>query len=266
MVVVFLGVISIQLSSNPIHMADVQKKNIVDNSLEPTKANTNSICPRSQPYPLASEFNRSLSLIEQRFEQNPQTQPLANIVKATRNCLYITYANDEDMQGAEGLFLFDQNSTKDKLNILVSNRYQAKDDILTAILLTHELTHAFFYATGRDANITCFENEGKAFANEFVFISNALNQEEKNSLIARYTNYPSQEIRDTTHLVLAIDKYQGETIFDQATNMVKASSFYQKQCGLNTKVISDPVPVAKCQDGTEDYSWLNPCSGHGGVR
>lgn len=191
--------------------------------------NGNAYCDKDLPYSMAPEFDRVLSLINQRFTKNSGLEPLSNIVLVTRNCINIQYRPDSEMSDAEGIFTFSDTSTRNNLQIFVSNRYKSTDDLLTATLLVHELSHAFHYALNK--GYSCYGDEARAFANQYIFLSNALNSEEKQSLISRYNNNPSPEVKNMMNLVLTINSYSGNTINQQAENMVRESKYYQEECG-----------------------------------
>lgn len=194
----------------------------------------NLYCGRFEKYSMPEEFNRAVSLIIQRMIQsgNNTAKSITNI----HNCLDIQYAqSDEEMHGAEGVFMFSTNSTPDRLQIFVSPRYQAKDDLLTAVLLSHEFAHALVFA-GEFTNqlplnlrVSCYENEASAFISQMQFLT-TLNEEEKLSIISRsYTGY-SQEAMSVINLIVALGNSPGDDPYQKALNYVKNSPFYQKQC------------------------------------
>lgn len=198
-------------------------------------------CTRFEPYPMMPEFQRALSLIRERLENSQyatnttfETEDRKDALNLMNiyNCLDIQYAsNDDELNGAEGIFKFDNTSGTDDLKIFVSPRYQVKDDLLTATLLRHELVHASYHATGEDKNISCFENEAYAFSLEIAFFMGALNAEERQSINSRY--YTSPEARNLIILTNSIINYRnyGDTLISEgALRYVKQSPFYQAQC------------------------------------
>jgi hypothetical protein len=188
----------------------------------------NILCNRKDPYPLAPEFERALSLILQRTQE--KTPVVYDDIKAIRKCLTISYTSDANIKGAEGVFQFQPQGTKDKLEILVSNRYSEKDDILTAILLSHELAHAYRFSTGLDKQDTCYENEATAFYAQDSF-TRTLNKEEIDSLISRYINKPSNEIRAAIERPITFYlKNKVVPTYDDFLNMVKNDPFYRQEC------------------------------------
>jgi hypothetical protein len=150
---------------------------------------------------------------------------------AIKNCLDIQYApSDEELSGAEGVFAFAKNSTNDRLQIFVSPRYEVKDDLLTAILLSHEIAHAFIFATGSSNTISCYQNEAIAFQSEMRFIG-TLNEEEIASITYRYNNRASEEVEGVINLITGMGRTPGNSPSEKALNWVKSNPFYKNQCG-----------------------------------
>lgn len=200
--------------------------------------NNNIICDRSEPYPIPSEFDRAISLIIQRLQEknNPIITIRADSIKSIKNCLNIQYAStDGEMKGAEGLFYFSPSSSKEDLKILVSPRYQIKDDLLTAILLSHELTHAYLYTIDGNSFLSCLEDEAQAFRLQLLFMS-TLNYEEIASLTYRYNNRTSPESVAALDLPLTVVNYssvgpsESDHAYNKVLNYVKNSTYYQEQC------------------------------------
>ncbi len=218
-------------------------------------------CTRKEPYPIAPEFERALSLFLQRFTGKDSFKQ-SNSFSVFRNCLDIHYA-DLRGQGIEGLFYFDSKSSSiDHLVIEVDNSYKNYDDLLTAFLLAHEVTHASHFVNNlRSGKVPdCVQEEVDAFLNQIFFLLN-LNQEEVNSLASRLPQdigqmdrivSPLQSIFD---LVLILresrqgcgislrawqqknltseqwDCYYNVTV-SKIREMVESNPYYQKQCGL----------------------------------
>lgn len=197
-------------------------------------SNSDVLCTRTTPYPLREEFNRALSLINQRLPNSSDAsiKDIIRGIKLIRNCTDIQYAeSEEEISGAEGVFMLDRNSSTDHLRIVVSPKYQIKDDLLTATLLAHELTHAFIHSAGTEGNITCYENEAVAFTIEKSFLL-TLNKEEYDSLFFRYINNTSPEVTSLLASFQAIANSPGNYFSDKAETYLRNSPFYQKGCGL----------------------------------
>jgi len=181
-------------------------------------------CPRKSMYDMEPEFSRALSLVSQRL-------PAENNAAALKNCINVRYATSiEEMENAEGQFRFIPGQSVMNLNIVVSPKYQEKDDLLTAFLLAHEVQHAANYSIGllQGTPINCFEDEGTAFNAQYFFMTK-LNKEESQSILSRGYN-PSQEIVNIATTYNAIQRQPGSDFIVKATNYVKANPFYQEQC------------------------------------
>lgn len=183
------------------------------------------VCPRKQMYDMEPEFSRAISLVSQRL-------PSDNNAQTYKNCLNVRYAtSDEKMGTAEGLFQFVPGQSPLKLDIIVSPKYQVKDDLLTAFLLAHEMVHANNYVLGlvQGKTVGCFEDEASAFSQEALFLTK-LNQEEINSLNGRLANSASPEVVSLRNTLLSITGYKGSSLYERALNYVKSSPSYQSQC------------------------------------
>ena len=195
------------------------------------------ICTREEPYELPLEFERARSLRSQRLQEAG-----VKLDYSFYNCIDIQYA-DLAAQGAEGMFRIDQNSSLDHLMILVDNGYKIKDDVFTAILLSHEFTHVAQYVRELkgEGKTSCVEAEVEAFLNEIVFITE-LNKEEKVSLASRITYYKGGGYNDSISLgiISQIDdliKMKGQssdlnTLKNLIDKWVRSNPAYQKQCNL----------------------------------
>lgn len=250
LIIILLCSIIFYLGSNLVKSTvDTNPKKDQLNELKKTK-NPPKIkieCIRENLYPIAPEFKRALSLIDQRLS--------VNVAKIIYNCLDIRYSTEADGVGAEGIFVFNPEQVEDnKLTILVSPRYQNQSDLLTAFLLSHEISHAvryYIYSTG-SSNVDlissegCFEDEALAFTNQLLFLG-SLNKGELNSLVAVITSdneflSQSQEINFLKNYFFTI----GSSDFDKCVrldfsemfscskekflNIVKSEPYYQEQC------------------------------------
>ncbi|PIX62113.1 hypothetical protein COZ45_03030, partial [Candidatus Uhrbacteria bacterium CG_4_10_14_3_um_filter_41_21] len=121
------------------------------------------ICSRSEMYPMPAEFQRALSLINERYVQKNDRN--ANLYSKMLNCINVQFGDTISDQ-AEGYFIFDtQNSTVEKLDIFVDASYTNYDDLTTALLLSHELTHArqFVDEIVYGQRLSCVNKEVEAF-------------------------------------------------------------------------------------------------------
>jgi hypothetical protein len=189
-------------------------------------------CSRTQEYPYPEEFKRAVSLVKQRLDEGKTTigKDYAQSFQRIRNCLDIQYAaSDKEMNDTEGYFSFSKSSTANRLEILVSPRYKIKDDLLTAILLSHEMTHAAIFAAGETNTISCYVNEAAAFMREMVFIS-TLNSDEIASITYRSNNgYP--EARGIINFIVEMSHTKAKYLNEKTLEFVRTSDYYQWQCG-----------------------------------
>lgn len=222
----------------------VQKEDVP----EPIPSN---ICLRSEPYATQPEFERVLSLILQRFQQ--KNSPLYSSLKGINNCIYIQYA-DLGSSGAEGMFYFDSEvSSANKLVIEVDSSYAITDDITTAFLLIHELTHAqqFIDELG-GARLDCVDSEVDAFYSQLLFGA-AINEEESKSVISRLEKgSQNNQLNTYENLIdLSWDALQAcklaikdtksqegincykEKLRQKIRSVIVSNPVYQEQCGLN---------------------------------
>jgi len=206
-----------------------------DNNSQP---NNNVHCNRKEPYLNPPEFERARSLRVQRLEESG-----LSVDKSFYNCIDIQYADLKNTNKAEGVFLFDPNSNIEDMKIYVDNSYHSYDDLLTAILLSHEMTHVSQFVNYKKTSIKqdCYKSEIAAFYSEIVFFSR-LNHEEKRSIASRLAIYPDSNSAYTGFTTL-LDYYNkairdcndknpctADTVGSLITNMVKESSFYKNQC------------------------------------
>ncbi len=208
----------------------------------------NNYCTRTQPYPMPPEFQRAMSLITERVSQARPALQLDQ-KKVIRNCLDIQYA-DLSQQSAEGEFLFDQNSSQNDLKIYVNTSYHEYDDYLTAILLSHEITHAgqFVFQKYEGQRLSCYDKEIQAFDVEQAFIR-TLNEEEKTSIFQKILTNPTKNTAyESIYQLMQImnqafqecgtleGSCDADSVHNQITAMVENSPFYQQECA------NDPTP------------------------
>ena len=192
-------------------------------------------CTRKTPFVIPAEFVRAISLIQQRYEESGIQELIdrSKEVGQMRNCLDIQYAkSDSELEGAEGVFVLDPSAQDDDLRVFVSPRYQAKDDLLTASLLSHELDHAETRASGADTIFSCYENEAWAFYAQMTFLD-ALAPDEELSIMARAQSGLSEESRQLAQISLAIRSSAGTDNYEKALAYVKTQPFYQTECDTN---------------------------------
>lgn len=229
-------------------------------------------CQKNQPYPIKPEFSRAISLFVQRFGKNIDLSNRTNtdytsLIAYNQNCLDIDYTPTEgQMNGAEGLFLFDpKESGRTRLRILVSPSYIAQDDLVTSILLSHELFHVAQYIA--EDNITriigeckpmiykkdcpkleqmsCVDNEVYAFSNSLIYFS-SLKQSEKDSYFLRAKEGMQNKLHRLIYdQVMGWGEWAGKCnsqlgnterwtscLSEVIRQDIVSNPYYKKQCGI----------------------------------
>ncbi len=235
---ILVGVLAI-LAVYDVSRAQLESRTTdADGDVRPVEATpqaasvTNPVCGRPEPYPMREEFARALSLAIQRFGQSrfPEDQARARELRLIRNCVEITYnAAMTDQLGAHGVFSFDQTSSKERLQIAVSPTYALSDDLLTAVLLVHELNHAVYHANGLDKLVSCFQNEAEAFLAAADFLT-TLTPEEIASLESRANANSRGRAAQELDVLIAMKRSPGATPRERALAFVQAQPGYQQQC------------------------------------
>lgn len=142
----------------------------IKNDSEPT------LCSRDTPYKTNPEFDRGLSLLYQRIEENKNNstvpedlKSIIDIMLQIRNCLNVQYGENASDNETEGFFVFDPESSSENLQVFVNKKYSDYDDALTALLLVHEITHAAQFVNFKFNNIdiSCVDKEVEATRMEF---------------------------------------------------------------------------------------------------
>lgn len=209
-----------------------------------------TLCNRADYYKMPPEFSRALSLIQQRFSENTFSESTSehNQTFQTKaglwyNCLNIQYDDLSKYGGAEGVFLFDENSSIDNLKIFVDSSYKSTDDIFTAILLSHEIRHAvqFMELNMGLRNQSCVDKEVEAFSSQMQFLV-ALNDEEEESLRVRLNANPNKNsaysslgnlwlINTDTNLYCGKNQdCINKKTYESLRNMVIENPYYQEEC------------------------------------
>jgi hypothetical protein len=227
---------------------------IIINSQNCVNCNSSTAsCTKSTPYPRAPEFERAISLIEQRWQQRGGS---FYVQPGIKNCLDIQY---KDLSGldTEGYFVFDPSSTVNDLKIYVDNSYQNNDDLLTAVLLAHEIQHAnqFFQFKTYGQQQSCFDQEVDAFTQETTFID-TLNDQEKNSILARLNSRSEGMLVQTVRLFQVIS----DSELTCGSLYVPSSALGSINAGYTTCVQTDlKAKIAKLV--TSDPGYQQQCAG-----
>lgn len=199
--------------------------------------NKTLICERKIPYKMEPEFERALSLLNQR-SKSISLHGYDTIL----NCIDIQYGDLQEIE-AEGVFLFDNNSTKDDLKIIVDKRYKSYDDILTMLLLSHEIVHASQFL--HKSTLDCYEKEIQAFTIQIQTFP-LLNSEEIESVYYRVNNNPEKNSAYLgLHYLFTINtnanKICGGPMSQVDVDSMKYSKFNDCFFGNRDKMISEMV-------------------------
>ncbi len=202
-------------------------------------------CTRTERYKNPPEFDRALSLINQRALEYSSKNNMSHSIITP--CIIVKYTNmstsDTD---AEGYFIFgDKDMNQNYLPIYVDKKYQSTDDLITALLLVHEITHAGQYMDSLNGKnkLSCLDKEVQAFLHQANFIAQ-LNDEERNSIWYRILHGSDSNLNPQLYLVKQFSfietdarkvcKNDSKCFSDQYTEgikeMVYANQTYQEQC------------------------------------
>jgi hypothetical protein len=228
-----------------------RRKNSTDNQI-PEKPKTVT-CTRTTRLNNDPQYDRALSLIQQRIDDNNKwwnkygetvDGRFKHFPPELVNCIKISEETAKSTGGLEGYFTFNGEDIKENYYpITVSSDYRLADDIETALLLTHEITHVQQYINtlnGKDS-LSCIDKEIEAFRSQLDFYV-LLNSEENSSVYNRIQSdknlHSELQMLDT---MMTINRESNckfeETCLDaNLTNklreMLTSDSYYKKQCGL----------------------------------
>jgi hypothetical protein len=164
----------------------MSRKPVVNTAVPQPKS---EYCTRGESYPMPEQLERTVSFIIERYSKNQKDwyQNVGMDYSKMKNCIDISFAN-LNSEGAEGMFSFDEvDSTPERLVIQVDQSYINLDELSSALLLTHELTHArqFVREYYGGPKLDCVQKETEAYAQQTLFSMISLTKEEQNSLTAR---------------------------------------------------------------------------------
>lgn len=211
-------------------------------------------CSRKEFYSNPSEFNRVLNYIKEREENSAKSPaykyaPFPLIPTSILNCLSVEYINSREGLGAEGYFVFDPiKANSNYLPIYVDNSYKNTDELLSSLLVVHELTHALQFVN--KSELSCIEKEVEAFYMQYIFFlhkSKDQDLDKYNDFIksSNYRKHPQIQIMNS---ILYWNTAEAERLcpygstqntnkcLDEVTKrqireMVSGSDFYKRQCG-----------------------------------
>ncbi|MFA5750010.1 MAG: hypothetical protein WC895_02195 [Candidatus Shapirobacteria bacterium] len=231
-----------------------------DQTINESESPQQLICDRTSRLENNPNIDRALSLIYQRLTEYGTDKKL--FPPQLINCIKVKIENIKNEDGSEGYF--DPNDTDIKPNYfpitIDSNSNFFADDLSTAILLVHEITHVQQFIDSYNANIDtklpdiiryafnvntksdCLTHEVFAFNKQLIFTLK-LNDEEEKSINYRIENdknlHPQLKILKTLkdsfkNFNHGCEEYDVDCI-ERAINMhiyslLRDSGVYDKQC------------------------------------
>ena len=168
-------------------------RNIVNPAINIKNSNKIS-CTRTTRLDNLPQYDRALSLIQQRIvvnlEQfkNNKSYIFTYFPPELVNCIKIIEEEPNQTDEFEGYFKFNGSDTKsDYFPIVVNSKYVRSDDMLIALLLSHELTHVQQYldSVNNLKAFSCVDGEVDAFLASIRFYRNGFNNEEFRSIRIR---------------------------------------------------------------------------------
>lgn len=229
------------------------RKGGIDNQSTNTERPKTVTCTRTIRLNNDPQYDRALSLIQQRIDDNNKWWDKYGETVDGRfkhfppelvNCIKISEETTTGTGGPEGYFTFNSKDIKENYYpITVSSDYRLADDIETALLLTHEITHVQQYINtlnGKDS-LSCIDKEIEAFRSQLDFYV-LLNSEENSSVYNRIQSdknlHSELQMLDTMMTINRESncKFDGPCLDANLTNKLKemltSDSYYRKQCGL----------------------------------
>lgn len=170
-------------------------RNGANNSYENVGEETiNPECTRTERWKNEPQYDRALSLIQQRIqesiEKNMGTSWETSFVEFPPelvNCIFIKEEDLDNASGVEGYFTINSDEiTTNYFPITVDKDYKETDDIVTALLLAHEMMHVQQFLSGQPmvGKNNCLRAEAEAFVTQKMFFG-TLSMEEMESVNAR---------------------------------------------------------------------------------
>jgi len=209
-------------------------------------------CTRTTRLDNEARFDRALSLVNENASKLKadlgDASPLIFSPQIV-NCIKVIESDVSDTLGAEGYFEFNYEGIKpNEFPIFVDNKYKNADELVNALLLTHEITHVQQYINelqGKE-NLSCIDKEVEAFYSQLLFTTE-LNDEENKSIDFRIEN--DRDLHPQLQIISAMrttrdmdDKAFGgcltsedpECVSKYMKNMIKGlvsqDEFYIQQC------------------------------------
>lgn len=226
-------------------------KTQVENQIKPR-------CTRTTRLQNDPQYDRALSLIQQRLQQHQADlakssfkeaeDPFIHFPPDLVNCIFIKEENLDKSEGVEGYFVFHSELIRDNyFPINISDKYSETDDITTALLIAHEMTHVQQYLDELEGKepLDCISAEVEAFIAQDQFFG-SLNIEELTSVNARivYNDYLHPQLQMLADIrgiwlefvmpACGFGKFscEREVLRVKLRPIIENNEYYKKQCGL----------------------------------
>lgn len=210
-----------------------------------------TVCTRLARYENKPRYDRALSLIQDRIIEHVRFETDATkfiyFNPKIVNCIKVIEVQTEE--NIEGYFKQDiAGITENYYPVYVNQNYQYADDLVTALLLSHELTHVQQYYDSKDSGIRnkCIADEVNAFIAQLEFYG-TFNIEENSSIYSRI-NDPENPVHTQLRLLdvmfkinkaskckFTLDSNNSCSIDNLRLKLTEAltqDTYYRKQCGL----------------------------------
>jgi hypothetical protein len=241
---------------------DTNKTKLTTITSTPTK-NVEKIgtCTRTTRLENSPQYDRALSLINQRVSNNvnfwkkygesaESKKRGFNFFPANiTNCIKVIEKNI-DNTGAEGYVDFNRKDfSQNYYPIIIDSKYELSDDITTAFLLTHEITHVqqYIYSLNIKNQLSCVDKEVQAFMAQKEFYL-TLNIEENSSVYNRMMNETDNFVHPQLKMLrnmLAINHESGcalnfednrkcvnNYLKNKLRQIISNDNLYRKECGI----------------------------------
>ncbi|OGK62270.1 hypothetical protein A2334_02420 [Candidatus Roizmanbacteria bacterium RIFOXYB2_FULL_38_10] len=214
-------------------------------------------CTRTTRQKNEPQYDRALSLIAQKYslwEDSGEGEDSWYFFPSRLvNCIRIIEDDTRGSSGVEGYFVFNSPEIKsDYFPITVNSDYSSTDDLTTALLLVHEITHVQQYLESLNGSdeLSCIDKETEAFYAQWKFFG-IMNSEEWKSIEYRIENdsvlHPQLTILESIRSSLNLDGVRNECLYGSGKNnkncidnyrkneirkMIEQDEFYQRQCSI----------------------------------
>src|SRR3989344_6440533 len=138
----------------------------------------NPECTRTERWENKPQYDRALSLIQQRIQESIELDKgtdgataFTNFPPNLVNCIFIKEEDIDDKSGIEGYFALDSSEIKNNyFPITIDKDYKEADDIVTALLIAHEMAHVqqFLVGTPMSPRNECLRAEADAFVTQWM--------------------------------------------------------------------------------------------------